>query len=462
MQFSVAKDIFGSPWHLDASGFQQYYPVVLGMMNGAVIMEEDEPKENLPFALSADTKQPVMWSEPEDDDDDDTEPKEETSREKVVHVLPVRGILMKHDMTCGPRGSRTLANRLLNADAEPSVIGHVMIIEGPGGAANAVPELADAMQKCKKPIVVWVDGMMASAHMYVGSYGKEILASRGTDVIGCIGTMIVYQGRKSKSDEDSFKTREVTIYADESFEKNEEYEKAINDFDFKLVKERILNPHARQFINDIKSNRPGVEDIHLHGRTFPAMEVIGSLIDRIGSFDDAVNRVIELSAYKKENNAGSNGSQAIVNNQKISTMKYPKIQSTLGYDSIELEADGRRTFTTEEMEAVETALANNSSEELQSQLDQANTNLQNVNSQVTEREQTIAERDQTIVERDQTIENLTQQIAELKNEPAEQPAVVAPASDSAGSNKPGPVSDKYEDLGDQLQAVSQEYLNKKL
>lgn len=443
MQLSIAKDIFGSPWHLEASGFQQYFPVVLGMMNGAVIAEEQEPKENIPFSISANTLIPIDGYYADDQEDD--EPEEE-SREKVVHVLPVRGVMMKHDMFCGPRGTRTLGNRLLNADADPSVIGHVMIIEGPGGAANAVPELSDAMQKCTKPIIVWVDGIMASAHMYIGSYAKEIFASRPTDQIGCIGTMIVYSGRTAKSDEDLFKVREVTIYADDAFEKNEEYEKAINNFDFKLTKDRVLNPHNQQFVTDIKTNRPGVEDKHLHGRTFPAGEVLGALVDRIGSFEDAVNRVIELAQYKKETNAGSNGSQANSqnNNQKVMSKQYLKIQTALGYaDGLELEADGSRTFSPEEMETVETALAANSGEELQGLLDTANTDLQTANA-------TIAERDQTIV-------SLNQTITELRGSSAGSGSKLVIKTDGNADEK-GAVVKETDDMATAIEKVSQEYL----
>jgi len=116
MQLSVAKDIFGSPWHISSHGIQQYFPVVMGMINGASINMEDEPAENIPYNIMV---TPQMGSHPEEDIDDD--PEDEPQNEKVVHVMPVRGIMMKHDMACGPRGTRTLGNRLRSADADNSV-----------------------------------------------------------------------------------------------------------------------------------------------------------------------------------------------------------------------------------------------------------------------------------------------------------------------------------------------------
>jgi len=457
MQYSIASEIFGLPWHISVQGLQQYMPVVRGMLNGAMIEVEPEPKENIPFAISANTLQPYAGYYADDQEPDSPESTEQTY-EKVIHVLPVRGVLMKNDMFCGPSGARTLGKRLADADNDESVIGHVMIIEGPGGAAHAVPELTDVMQNCTKPIVVWVDGLMASAHMYIGAYAAERIASRATDMVGCIGTMLVYSGRIAKSDENLLKEREVTIYADDAFEKNEEYEQAINEFNFKPAKERLLNPHNEQFVNDMKAQLPGVEDQHLHGRTFQAGEVIGSLVDSIGSFDDAVNRVIVLANYQKETPA-SNSGQAANNNQSQITMNFLKLQSVLGLASFEVESDGRRTFTVEEMQALEDYLAADNSSELQLQLSEVQTNLQTVQEAA---QQATTANEQLVTELNLTIATLQGEVATLKAGPAEQAAIAPTEQDTEGTAKPEAVSSKHEDLGAQLEAVSQEYLGKTL
>ena len=391
MQLSIAKDIFGSPWHMSAIGLQQYLPIVSGMINGAVIVQEQEPAENIPYACSAESAQPVNWSTEEEDI-----PEEEPRKEKVVHVLPVRGVIMKHDMMCGPRGTRTLANRLREADSDESVIGHVLIFEGPGGAANAVPELADVMKECKKPILGWVDGIAASAHQYVLSYCTEKWASRDTDIVGSIGTMLQFRGRIAKSEEDLFKEREVTIYADDAFEKNEEYEKAINDFDFKLAKQRVLNPHNEKFQNDIKANCPGVEDKHLHGRTFSAIEVLGSLIDKIGSLSDAIKRVVEMSGYTSKSNSNSN--------QSIKNMKqFTALNGVLGVDSLESQ-DDQVSLNEEQLELVDTALSGN-----EQAVAAARTAAEG------ERDSAVAERDTAVQERDTAQNELSTAQTDLTN-----------------------------------------------
>jgi len=170
------------------------------------------------------------------------------------------------------------------------------------------------------------------------------------------------------------------------------------------------------------------------------------LVDRIGSFEDAINRVIELSQYKKETNAGGNGSQANTNNQnqKVMSKQYLKIQKALSYEEgLELEADGSRTFSPDEMEAVENALAENSTGELQNQLDRSNLDLQQAN--------------QVVSERDETIATLNQTIADLKGSSAGSSSKVVASSDG-GVEKPGPVVKETDSIVDAIDKVAQEYL----
>ncbi len=461
MQYSIAREIFGKPWQISAFGIQQYQPVISGMLNGAEISVESEPLENIPYAVSATTGVPMAWSET----DEDSAQEENSTQEKVIHVLPVRGVLMKHDMLCGPRGARTLANRLRKADADESVIGHVIIIEGPGGSAAAVPELSDAIKDCKKPVVGWVDGMMCSAHMYFGSYTDYLIASRNNDLVGCIGTLIVFKGRISKSEEDLFKEREVTIYADEAFEKNEEYNKAINEFDFKLTKEHILNPHNKEFVAAIKTNLPGVEDKHLHGRTFAASEVVGALINSIGDFDSAINKVLELSEFKKdENQAQSSTSQAVNNNSQIKTemKQYKNVNAAIGVDQLEA-VDGAVSFNEEQLEALDSSLGEDRSSEIQSQLDTANTTIGERDATITDLEGQVETANNTIATRDDRITELEAEIADLKNEAATSGAQARTESDGAtNSGKEGskPITEKYDNPMDALEEVSQAFLGK--
>lgn len=304
MNYSFLKDVMGSPWQIEGHTLNALIPILRGMTSGLKVDKGTEPQNHKSFRISASTAKGTLSTAAVSDDS--SIPGE--TGVKVINILPLRGVLTKHDQDCGPVGTRTLGTRLLKADADSSVIGHVMVIESGGGQCNAVPELTDAIIKCTKPLVVFIDGMAASAAYYIACYAKEIIAGRSQDVVGSIGTVVLWQGRKSKSEGNKDGVIQVTIYADGAEEKNSEYEQAINGFNFKPAKDNILNPLNTKFKADVLSQRPKVKNDLLTGRTYLASEVIGTLIDSIGSFDFALERVLDLANFKENNY--SKGSQS--------------------------------------------------------------------------------------------------------------------------------------------------------
>jgi protease-4 len=320
-------------------------------------------------------------------------------------VQPVRGVMLKNDSGSGIIGTHTMASNLLAADKQPKVCGHILLIESGGGQAAAVPELSDAIKKLSKPIVAFVDGCMCSAAMYVGSYCKQIIASRDTDSVGCIGTMIELSGFPKFNKEPDGYTY-ARIYADQASEKNDDYETALTG-DFKLVKERVLNPHNEQFITDIRANRPNVKDEHLKGRTFRASEVVGTLIDSIGAFETAVQAVVELS-------------NSITQQFNNSTMKskFTALMALLAVTELVIE-DGQTSLNEQQLEAIENALAAGNT--AVTDLATANANLQTANA-------TIAECDATIAEQ-------ATKITDLEAAAGAPPATVVKPTDGNGNNQ---------------------------
>jgi protease-4 len=352
MNYSFLKDVVGSPWQIEVQTLNGLFPILKGMISGLSIDKAEEPESHLSYRLSA-TAERVLSSGPSNEstsEEDGVEDQEYSP--KVINILPLRSVLTKHDQDCGPRGTRTLGNRLLKADVDASVIGHIMIVESGGGQSVAVPEMTDAMLKCTKPIVVWIDGVAASAAYYISCYAKEIIASREMDVVGCIGTMLVWEGRKSKSEENEDGEIQVTIYADGAEEKNLEYEQAINEFNFIPAKERMLNPLNAKFKADVKSRRSAVADDQLKGKAYFASEVVGSLVDSIGSFDFAIERVKALANYKNPTSKGSN--QISINNKPMAK-QFLHVNQVLNVEVLEGSEEG--VFLNEEqLQAIEQGL----------------------------------------------------------------------------------------------------------
>ncbi|MFA6400897.1 MAG: S49 family peptidase [Salinivirgaceae bacterium] len=439
MHFTFLSSLLSSPWLIDANTFNTMYPLFNGMLNGMAFQAEGEPQNSIPFHVLAASHAVTGM--------DNTE-----ANQKLIHVLPVRGIITKHDQPCGPVGTRTLGQRFAEADANPNVIGHILLGESGGGQANAIPELREPMQKRTKPVLGYIDGVSASAMYYLHSGCDEIMASRDTDIVGSTGTMMVYEGRKAVSEANSDGVVHVRIYADGSEEKNLEYEQAINHNNFKPVKDNFLNPHRNQFIADVKASRPNVTDKQILGGVMQAKDAVGTLIDSIGTFDDAVTRVLELAGYQVEEKTTKSSSSNSNPNKSVNHMnpKLSALVALLAISSIEI-VEGHAHLSEEQLEAISAGL--DKIPLLESQLQAANDLKAKAEADLTAATETIALRDATITEKEN-------KIAELKGEPGTKGAVAITEGDDDPKEKSNAVATGENIVAD-INAVANEYLGGK-
>ena len=309
--------------------------------------------------------------------------------DKSVYVAYLDGTMTKYG-TCFSYGTREIADELLQADQDPDIVGHILCVDSGGGAADSVPELADAIRQLTKPIVGFVDGMAASAAMYAVSYTSKIIAHQPTDMIGCIGTMVTISGwPKLRKDSDGYV--EMRIYADQSEEKNADYEAALEG-ETKLIRENVLNPLCQIFIDDMKQNRPSATDDQLKGRTYFAKDVVGTLIDSIGTFEDAIQAVLEYAELADNNSSSQMG-------------KYTKLESIPELSEQQYAEDGSTVLQASQLEAIEQALSTPQAGEsdLQAQMDSLKQSHQE---EVAGLQQTITEKDETISQKDARIQEL--------------------------------------------------------
>ena len=259
--------------------------------------------------------------------------------DKSVYVTYLDGTMTKHG-SCYSYGTREIAQELLEADKDPEIIGHIIVADSGGGAADSVPELSSAIKQLTKPIVSYIDGMAASACIYAISYTQKIIAHQAFDQVGCIGTMITVSGwPKLRRDADGYV--QVRVYADQSAEKNADYEAALEG-NTQIIKEDLLNPLCQAFIDDMKANRPGASDDQLTGKTYFAKDVVGSLIDSIGSFEDAIQAVIDLAAAAEDPNTNTSEKMA----------KYPKLESIPELEEQVYAEDGSTILQECQLEAI--------------------------------------------------------------------------------------------------------------
>ena len=194
---------------------------------------------------------------------------------------------------------------------------------------------------------------------------------------------------KLRKDSDGYV--EMRIYADQSEEKNADYEAALEG-ETKLIRENVLNPLCQIFIDDMKQNRPSATDDQLKGRTYFAKDVVGTLIDSIGTFEDAIQAVLEYAELADNNSSSQMG-------------KYTKLESIPELSEQQYAEDGSTVLQASQLEAIEQALSTPQAGEsdLQAQMDSLKQSHQE---EVAGLQQTITEKDETISQKDARIQEL--------------------------------------------------------
>ena len=212
-----------------------------------------------------------------------------------VSVLTVDGPITRNGGGCS-YGSIDHRNMMIRAANHPLCRGHIFIINTPGGSAWAKNDYEQAINYARKlgqPVIAFIDGMCASAGMYLASLCDERYYMHPKDEIGCIGVMASFYSQADGSKNQFTDETYHELYDPESFDKNREFRDIANDGDSeKLVKE--LAELGVEFRADIKKACPAVKDEHLHGKVFDAEEVKGILMDDQSDFFSCVKRCFDL------------------------------------------------------------------------------------------------------------------------------------------------------------------------
>lgn len=380
MKYTYLREILTAQWMVEPITAAAYQQAFRGLLMGLQIEKDD-----VPVSYYQDVDSPVKGHDRED-----------LPSGKAINVVSLNGIMTKEDGACHD-GTRTLANILLNEDKKDFVIGHVISINSGGGAANSVAVLAEAIRNCTKPVVAFVDGLMASAAMYAGSYCPYIIADSEDDRIGCIGTMIEIQDYPQRAQSaDGLIT--MRIYATQSTEKNLEYEEALKG-NIELIRSNLLDPVNEKFLNAMRENRPNVTEEQLKGLTYFAKDVVGTLIDEIGHIGRAFEKVKELAGM----NAGAHDEKS---NKPNNTMKFDLINQIEGCEAVET-TEGVAQMSEQQLSSIEAKLSEQKQAvtEKDSAIESVKTDLTKAQETITTLNDSLTKANARIEELEHTIEN---------------------------------------------------------
>lgn len=281
---------------------------------------------------------------PADDEDAQTFP--------FVSVLTVDGPITRNGGYCS-YGSIDHRDMMMRAADHPLCRGHVFIINTPGGSAWAKNDYALAIDYAHskgQKVIALVDGLCASAGMYLASLCDERYYMNPKDQVGCIGVMAAFYTLADGTVDQFTDETYHELYDPKSFDKNKAYRDLANkDDDKELIKE--LADLGVEFRADVKKACPNATDKHLHGKVFNAEDVKGILMDGQSSFMGVVQHAFELydgraelinreqtvePQNEPENESEPEKPEATNTNTNINMEKYPLICKACGLQAGEI------------------------------------------------------------------------------------------------------------------------------
>jgi ClpP class serine protease len=316
---------------------------------GYVTAEDAEGNTYYPeeYQISEDGKQVRgYWTLDLPDDD------EYAQNFPFVSVLSVDGPITRNGGYCS-YGSIDHRDMMMRAADHPLCRGHVFVINTPGGSAWAKNDYALAIDYAHskgQKVIALVDGLCASAGMYLASLCDERYYMNPKDQVGCIGVMAAFytlpDGAKDEYTDETYHE----LYDPESFDKNKAYRDIANkDDDKELIKE--LADLGVEFRADVKKACPNAKDEHLKGKVFNAEDVKGILMDGQSSFMGVVQHAFKLydgraelinreQAVEPQNEPEiepeSEEPEATNTNTNINMEKYPLICNACGLQAGEI------------------------------------------------------------------------------------------------------------------------------
>lgn len=224
--------------------------------------------------------------------------KKSSSDQKKVLVLPIHGALTKYE-TCTTYGTTDMAVALLEYASKDDIVGVVLDIDSPGGSSNAIMPMVNAINQVKamgKPIIAHTD-FCASAAIWVASQCDAIFMDNALSEIGSIGA---YATIFDNSQNLQTGEKIITIYADESSDKNKGIREALEG-KYETVKAE-LSELVTDFQTAVKAGRPDLkadaEGVMTGAMFRPAKAIKLGLADGMASLQECIENVYIRAEYQ--------------------------------------------------------------------------------------------------------------------------------------------------------------------
>ncbi len=217
---------------------------------------------------------------------------------KLVAVIYVMGVMSRMGNYYS-YGYEDVANQILRAKNNPDVVAIVLKVYSPGGTADGCSTVCDAIIDARKvkPVVSQTAFAMSAGYMIASQSTEIIMDSSAAAMVGSIGSQYVHIDESKSMEQQGY---DVTIFR----AKGSERKNLINGIeplseDATAKIQSLVDACQREFVGYVKRGRMGknLSSDALTGDEFNAKEAITlGLIDKVGSYEMALQRAIQLAA----------------------------------------------------------------------------------------------------------------------------------------------------------------------
>jgi signal peptide peptidase SppA len=207
-----------------------------------------------------------------------------------IAYLPVGGAIGKN-LTPFDRGSgavdvNDLTNELAESEENDKVKGIILMFDSPGGMVTGTPELARVIERVKKPIYAFTEGMIASAAYWLASATDGIFATE-TANIGSIGVYVPFHDLTGMAEKKGIK---VELIKTGKYKGMGYPGTPLTDDQRSHLQSRV-DEIFTMFKTHVTAHRPKVKAETMQGQTF-----LGYPAQQAGLIDAVVETVAEVEA----------------------------------------------------------------------------------------------------------------------------------------------------------------------
>lgn len=361
-------------WDIHPTAHQEYRLILEKNILGHIPFVMEAEKFNRPYILSSRTgflenvyvgdPEYIQWRNDLTDDD------------RIINVVSVSGPVTRNGGACS-YGSKEIRDMLKEYAELPQVIGHIFVIDSPGGSAASKYDFEqgiECVRSAGQKTIALVDGMACSAAYALAALCDEVYYVHPANDVGCIGTMCGFYIQKHGDKNAVTGETYVEIYDEDSPYKNRKFRDAAEG-DFESLKQS-LHKSGIDFRTMVKEHRNGVTEEQLKGDTYSAGEVEGSLVDGMNDMQGCIDSILQSAGLSREPKPGktpelepapepeapsgdSKKDNSIKEDNNLNPKemkKYSMIQAALGVHALESEKNDALYLNAELCESLETYL----------------------------------------------------------------------------------------------------------